>query len=315
MYLCILKCIQKTKMVKIITKAFIVIGFLTLQSCSDNSADLNSQAKQVIYIEESFKPLFTTSLYTYEGQIHKYQLEAKYCTELEAIDALLKNKTKTIFISRDFTKDEKAKLKLSQVEVRSEKIADDAVALIVNPANKDTTMSVSQLKRILKGEVNKWPTSMKDIVVVFDNQNSANFRYMQNLTNKAAIPVNVFAVKSNEEVIKYIKDHPSALGVIGVNWISDEDDKAVLDFLNGIVVVSLSQEEKGECFKPYQSYIYDHSYPLTRELWSINKASRQGANSGFVNFLSGEKGQLIIQKSSLVPSNSPVRMIQISTEK
>ena len=84
-------------MVKIITKAFIVIGFLTLQSCSDNSADLNSQAKQVIYIEESFKPLLTTSLYTYEGQIHKYQLEAKYCTELEAIDALLKNKTKTIF--------------------------------------------------------------------------------------------------------------------------------------------------------------------------------------------------------------------------
>ena len=303
------------KKVKIIKIAAIVTTLLLIQSCTDNTSQVNSGAKESIFIEESYKPLFTTCLYTYEGLIHKSQLDAKYCTELEAIDALLKNKTKTIFISRDFTKEEKAKLLLSQVEVRSEKIADDAVALIVNPANQDTTMSVDQLKKILTGQVKKWPSSKSDIVVVFDNQNSANFKYMQDLTKKAAIPENVFAVKSNEEVIKYIKEHPSALGVIGVNWISDEDDAAVLDFLNGIVVVSLSEKENGECFKPYQSYIYDRSYPLTRELWSLNKASRQGANSGFVNFLSGEKGQLIIQKSSLVPSNSPIRMIQISTEK
>ena len=303
---------KKLKTIKI---AAIAITLFVLQSCTDTNSQLNSGAKEAIFIEESYKPLFTTCLYTYEGLIHKSQLDAKYCTELEAIDALLKNKTKTIFISRDFTKEEKAKLLLSQVEVRSEKIADDAVALIVNPANQDTTMSVDQLKKILTGQVKKWPSSKSDIVVVFDNQNSANFKYMQDLTKKAAIPENVFAVKSNEEVIKYIKDHPSALGVIGVNWISDEDDAAVLDFLNGLVVVSLSEKENGECFKPYQSYIYDRSYPLTRELWSLNKASRQGANSGFVNFLSGEKGQLIIQKSSLVPSNSPIRMIQISTEK
>lgn len=301
-------------MEKIIKIALIATSLLALQSCGDNSGQLNTDAKEDIYIEESYKPLFSTSLYTYEGQIHKSQLEPKYCTELEAIDALIKDKTKTIFISRDFTKEEKAKLRLSQVEVRSEKIADDAVALIVHPENVDTTMSVDQLKRILKGEVKKWPTSKNDIVVVFDNQNSANFKYMQELTKKAVIPANVFAVKSNEEVIKYIKEHPSAIGVIGVNWISDEDDTAVLDFLNGIVVVSLSEKENGECFKPYQSYIYDRSYPLIRELWVLNKASRQGASSGFVNFLSGEKGQLIIQKSSLVPSNSPVRMIQIDTE-
>ena len=36
-----------------------------------------------------------------------------------------------------------------------------------------------------------------------------------------------------EEVIKYVKEHPNAIGVIGVNWISDEDDPKVLDFLDG----------------------------------------------------------------------------------
>jgi hypothetical protein len=44
----------------------------------------------------------------------------------------------------------------------------------------------------------------------------------------------------------------------------------------------------------------------------INKGSRSGLNSGFANFMMGEKGQIIIHKSELVPANNPVRLIQIS---
>ena len=88
----------------------------------------------------------------------------------------------------------------------------------------------------------------------------------------------------------------------------------MLNFLKGIKVVSVAKDSKSEYFKPYQAYIYTKEYPLTRELWSINKASKSGLNSGFINFLVGEKGQLIIQKSSLVPSNSPIRMMEIKME-
>jgi hypothetical protein len=44
----------------------------------------------------------------------------------------------------------------------------------------------------------------------------------------------------------------------------------------------------------------------------INKGSRSGLNSGFVNFMIGEKGQMLIHKSELVPANNPVRLIQMS---
>jgi phosphate transport system substrate-binding protein len=295
-------------------------GFSVLLSCNDTEnpfayqKDTHSRGNIEIFVEESFKPLFTTSIYTFESQFPSAHLKSNYCTEQEAIAAFLAKKTKTIFITRDFTKKEKEKLKLTQVEVRSEKIAEDAVALIVHPDNPDTSLSVNRLKNILKGKDLNWKSLNTKIDVVFDNQNSANFVYLKQLIGDASISANVFAVKSNEEVINYVKNHPNALGVIGVNWISDEDDSAVLDFLDGIKVVEVSKDNSTEYFKPYQAYIYTKEYPLTRELWSINKGGRSGLNSGFVNFLVGEKGQLIIQKSCLVPSNSPIRMMQIKVE-
>ena len=102
--------------------------------------------------------------------------------------------------------------------------------------------------------------------------------------------------------------------MIGVNWISDQDDQRVLDFLDGIKVMQIAKDEESDYFKPYQAYIHTKEYPLTRQLWAINKASKSGLNTGFVNFLHGEKGQLIIHKSSLVPANTPIRMMQIKTE-
>src|SRR5690606_25195086 len=123
----------------------------------------------------------------------------------------------------------------------------------------------------------------------------------------------------NEEVINYVKENRNALGVIGVNWISDEDDPETLDFRDGIKVVSVSKTEGGEYFKPYQAYIYeeyhmDKGYPLVREAWILNKAGRTTLNGGIVNFMMGEKGQLIIQKSSLIPANMVARMVNITTE-
>ena len=267
-----------------------------------------------IYIEESFKPLFDTSIYTFEGQNPLADIIPVYQTEEEIIQAFFARKAETICITRDLTEGEIAKLKTLNIEVRREKLAKDAVALIVNPANPDSTISIGQLKNILTGKTKTWESLKTGINVVFDHENSANFNYLKTLSGVKKIPENVFAVKSNAEVINYVKNNRSAIGVIGVNWISDEDDPQTLGFLDGIRVMSVSNTASSESFKPYQSYIYDNQYPMNRNLWVINYASRSGVSSGFLLFMTGEKGQLLIQKSSLVPANMVGRVIQLKSE-
>ena len=53
----------------------------------------------------------------------------------KGIDSLLDFRTKTIVIARDLTEKEKAYLKSEKKLVRSNRIAVDAIALIVNPGN------------------------------------------------------------------------------------------------------------------------------------------------------------------------------------
>jgi phosphate transport system substrate-binding protein len=178
----------------------------------------------------------------------------------------------------------------------------------------DTNITVDELKKILNGETLRWKTSKKDINVVFDNQRSANFNYLLALTKTDQLSKNVFAVKSNEEVINYVKKNENAIGVIGLNWVSDQDDFEVMNFLDGIKVMHVAKNAKSDYFQPYPGVIYTYEYPLTREMWLINWGARSGINSGFVNFMIGEKGQLLIQKSELVPARSPIRLIQISTD-
>jgi phosphate transport system substrate-binding protein len=287
-----------------------------IASCNNpmkvNEAHGKGTAK--IYIEESFKPLFDTSIYTFEGQNPLADIIPVYKTEEEILQDFFAKKVETMCITRDLTESELAKLKKANIEVRSEILAKDAVALIINPENPDSTISIDQLKDILTGKTKTWSSLKTGINVVFDHENSANFNYLKNLSGVTKVPENIFAVKSNAEVINYVKNNKSAIGVIGVNWISDEDDPQTLDFLNGIRVMSVSKTAKSESFKPYQSYIYDKQYPMTRDLWVVNYASRSGVSSGFLLFMTGEKGQLLIQKSSLIPANMVARVIQLKSE-
>lgn len=303
---------------------FFILFFpaLLLFACNNSmeGKNSNSSGEIKIYLEESFKPLFETSIYTFEGQYPLAHIDAKYVNEAEAIDAFVEGKTATICVTRDFTDEEKKSLlKKNNIEVRSTKLAIDAVALIVHPENTDTLMTIERLKNILKGKDTLWTNSNRKINVVFDSPNSANFIYLKKLAEIDNMPANIFAVNSNEEVLNFVKENRNSLGVIGVNWISDEKDSTTLKFREGVNIVALSKGEGEEYFKPYQAYIYEgyhmnKSYPLVREVWLLNKAGRTSLNAGFVNFMIGEKGQLIIQKSSLIPANMVARMINIRTE-
>jgi len=276
------------------------------------SKNTHEKGKAVIYVEESFKPLFETSISTFQSLNPQADISAKYMTEGKIIQAFLDGKVKTITITREFTKAEKKYLKSKNVEVSSDRIALDAVALIVNPENKDTIISVPQLKKYLTDSKSTWPSSKKPMTIVFDQLNSANFNYITELLQTHKLSANVFAAKSNEEVIAYVKKNKEAIGIIGLNWISDQEDFEVLNFLDGIHVMDVRLNENSPSFKPINGVIYTREYPLIRDVWMINKGSRSSLNTGFVNFMVGEKGQIIIHKSELVPANNPVRLIQMN---
>ncbi len=269
-----------------------------------------------ISIDESFQLLYDTQLYTFQALYVNAKITPQYKPEADVLADFMNDSVRTIVLTRDLTKEEKEYLLANKFVARTTKVAHDALALIVNQGNMDTSLSESQLSDILSGKITTWkqinPKSAdKTINVVFDNNKSGNVRYFRerfSLTSK--FPSNCFAVNTNEEVIRYVKSNPSSLGIISVNWISDKHDSLTERFMDSIRVVEVGNDLYDYC-KPYQGYIAEGSYPFIRDVYMISRETFAGLGTGFVTFVAGDQGQRIILKSGLVPATMPIRLIEV----
>lgn len=272
-----------------------------------------------ISVDESFQLLFDTQLYTFQSLYENAKITPAYKPEADVIADFLNDSVRNIAVTRDLTKEEREFLISRKYTPRTTKIAHDALALIVNPGNKDTLLLDIQMADILKGKISTWkqlnPTAADTkINVVFDNNKSGNVRYFREKFNITGnFPSNCFAVNNNEEVIKYVKNNPSALGIISVNWISDTADSISEKFLEAVKVMEVGTNTMNYC-KPYQGYIAEGSYPFCRDVYMISRETFSGLGTGFASFVAGDQGQRMVLKSGLVPATMPIRLIEIKKD-
>ncbi|OKL41155.1 PstS family phosphate ABC transporter substrate-binding protein [Pontibacter flavimaris] len=299
-------------------------SLLALASCGgDPSTKLDTPTSGTINIsvDESFQPIIESEINTFEG-IYKYaNVNAAYKPEGQVVKDLLNDSTKIAVLSRELTEEENAVFKKNNRVARVTKIAIDAVALITNRQNPDSLLTMDELKQIFNGEVKSWKSLEKDsplgdITIVFDNNNSSTARYVRDsLIAGNKLPANTFASNSHKALVDYVEENKNALGVIGVNWVSDFDDSTVVGFLNRIKVLGISEDPAPvtteDYYQPYQAYIAQEAYPLRRFLYIISTEGRTGLGTGFASYVASDKGQRLILKSGLVPATMPVRIISL----
>jgi phosphate transport system substrate-binding protein len=289
-------------------------------SGSKEPSDTPTSGEVNIVVDESFQKLFETQIYTFESIYDNAKIHAKYLPEGDALQRLINDSCKVVIMCRDLTSQERKTFESKNLFPISTKIAEDAIVLLVNPENPDSIISVDQVRSLLNGGDTLWnqlykQSPLNKIEVVFDNSGSANARYMQDtLIAGKSFSKNVFAVKSNPEVIEYVAKNKNALGFLSVNWISDMDDSTTTNILKKVKVLAVSRDGASEAYKPYQAYIKTKEYPFTRSVYMINRQTRAGLGMGFVSFVAGDKGQLMILKAGLVPAIAPVRLVQINTQ-
>jgi phosphate transport system substrate-binding protein len=167
----------------------------------------------------------------------------------------------------------------------------------------------------MEGKISRWNQISKSspadqIDVVFDHPNSGILRYLRDtLTNITTVPPNFFAVNNNEAVIDYVSKKKNAIGLIGVAWVSDAEDSTANSFLKTVHVAAISRDSA--FYQPYQAYIAQKLYPLTRNVVIISREARSGLGSGFLTYVASDKGQRVVLKAGLVPATMPVRIVEI----
>ena len=286
----------------------IVILMMTLwivfTGCHEEQrTDIDSPSKGTIHIsvDESFKPVIDSQIQVFEALNPGAKIIAEYKPEAECFKDLLKDSTRMIIVTRGLNNEEERyyQEKLSYLPSWS-KVANDAIAVIVNNNAPDSVFFMSDIRGILNGSTGD------QIKAVFDGlkeTSTVRFAVDSILKGKPFDPKKVFAEKSTQEVIDYISKNKNVIGFVGVSWIGNPEDTSQLSFLTKVKIAALQCNCPEKTFvKPYQANIMTKRYPLVRGLYYILKENYQGLGSGFANFLAYEKGQLIFRRAYLGPA-------------
>lgn len=289
------------------------IAVLSLMSCGNDKPPLDnpSRGSIVIAADESFQPLVNQLTSAYAGIYPNVRFDIVFKPEQEAINMMLRDSARLVFTTRKLTPSEQGVLKQRKIEGATEKIATDGVSLIINKANTDSLITMAELQNIFSGKIKQW-SQLRDgnqtgpITLVFDNNNSSNLEFVLKTFNTKDIRnLRIFTTRSNREVIEFVKKNPSALGFIGVNWISDSDEPLSVELARNLRVMGVSNQlnpkKRDDYFQPFQEDLGMQRYPLRRPVYILSREAHPGLGGGLINYIARDAGSLIIKKLGLWP--------------
>lgn len=299
---------------------FIVMTFSTCRRIKVTRTDTEKSGYAQIASDDCFAPIVKEELDVFTGLNPEAEVQPIYTGEKEVYELLLKDSIRLIIGTRELNEAEVAQIKAKKLSPRTLRLAGDGLALIINRANTDSIMSTQTLKKIMTGEITDWKelspnkkSKLGQIQVVFDNPSSSTLRYIEeNITSGQPLHNSLRALNTNVEVIEHVQKTPNALGIIGVNWISNPNDSTKLSFNSTIRVMAVGKSDEAtidNTFKPFPVYLNNGDYPLTRNVYIIITDLRETLPSGVMKFFASDAGQRIILKAGLVPGTRPTRDI------
>ncbi len=273
-----------------------------IASCGDDAPkhpDTLGKGAVDISVDESFQPVIEEQIKVFDSIYPDAKITVHYKPEAECFKDYFNHTAHLILVTRQLTKQEQDLCDQEKIFPSSEALASDGIAVIVNNASRDTLLDMDALTGILTGMYKKKYTA------VFDDQGSSTLRFVTDSILKGTkLASNVFAAKSNKDVIDYVAKNPDAIGFVGMSYVyANEDTSGAGTFINSVKVVAMQnpKAKKLEFNKPYQAYVALRSYPLTRKLYYINAESYHGLGTGFANFLGSHNGQLLFLHEHFFP--------------
>ncbi|MBD5208696.1 MAG: hypothetical protein HDS80_01970 [Bacteroidales bacterium] len=333
----------------IITLSILSLALLAgVFACTPVKRGAYTEGSATLFCDDGFRNVLDEEVEVFEYTYPNSSIIPFYMSETDAIDSLLANKTQAIITSRELTQDQVKFMKSKYKRiVRQHCIAVDAVALIVNKDNPVSSLSMSDIKEILTGNITKWNqlagSDTTAIKLVFDNAGSSTVSFMRDkfLGEKGKITdkTNSYALKNNAQVFDYVKKQKDAIGIISVNWLGDDlsvakkvplekrmeeynvvNDTVATNLTTEVKILKVSNPTEDNDFstigyKPYQAYIYSGEYPLFRKIYMISTASKSTVLNSFYVFMTGTVGQKIISKTGILPYHMNPRVVNLVQKK
>ncbi len=209
--------------------------------------------------------------------------------------ALVDNTTDIAAASRKIKMEEKLKIKQAGKKVIEAVIGKDALAVIVNPANRVDRLTREQLEGIYTGIIKNWKQVGGDdmnIVVYGRESSSGTFEFFKEyVNNRKNFAATVLAMPATGAIVQSVAQTKGAVGYIG------------LAYENARVRQLLISYDGKTYIAPTKANAKNGTYPIVRPLYAYYTADNEGKVKPFVDFIQSGEGQAIVSKVGYIPLN------------
>ena len=202
--------------------------------------------------------------------------------------------------SRDLKPEEIAKGKEKGKPIEVTEVAIDGLAVVVNPSNPVTLLTLDQLSGIFTGKIKNWKElggHDLPILILSRERNSGTHVYFLehvlrhgNAKGPEEFSSTALMMLSSQAIIQEVESSEGAIGYVGLGYVTTKEK-----------ILGIAKSPDGPSSQPSIETARSGDYPISRPLYFLTRGEPQGEIKAFVDFVLGPQGQEIVQALDFVP--------------
>jgi phosphate transport system substrate-binding protein len=216
------------------------------------------------------------------------------------IAALINGTVDIANASRQIKEDEIASAQKNGINPVEFVVAVDALAVIVNPKNPVSELTIPQLADIFTGRITNWrDVGGRDapIVLVSRESNSGTHVYFLEKVvrqgdsdNKDVFAAETLLMPSSVGITSEVGRNPNAIGYDGLGYVTGE-----------VKVLAVAKDANSAYVFPSVETGADGTYPLARNLYMYTAGEPDSVIRTYLDWIRGPEGQEIVARLGFVP--------------
>lgn len=288
-------------------KIILSLGVILLAACGNNtqqqtenskagSTGLNKSAKYAITVKgsDTVLPLAQKEAEEYMKANPDAAITIVGGGSGVGITALKDGTTDIAMSSRPLKTEEKMEFKDKNLDIKEAVIANDALAVIVNPKNKVSKLTHEQLGDIYTGKITNWKQVGGDdakIIAYARETSSGTYEFFkEHVMNKKNYASSVLNMPATGAIVESVSKTTGAIGYVGLAYETKE-----------VKQIAVSYDQGKTYVEPGIEAAQDGTYPISRPLYFYYDSSKENTVKPFVDYLLSETGQQIVKDVGYVP--------------
>jgi phosphate transport system substrate-binding protein len=283
-----------------------VLSLLLLAACSSNTTD-STNPTTASYIENKGSDTIVNLALAWAEKYQAEHPEARISVtgggSGTGIASLINGTVDIANASRQIKEEEVAEAKKNGVEPLEHIIARDAIAVIVNPENPVSQLTLQQISDIYSGKITNWSEvggEDRPIVRLSRETNSGTHVYfletvlrLGNSEDKTLFSMDTLLLPSSEGIIAEVRQNPNAIGYDGLGYVPKD-----------LKMIAIAEQEGGAYVLPSIPTVNDKTYAIARDLYMYTNGEPTGIVKEYLDWITSPEAQQIVADLGFVPVNT-----------